>query len=68
MLFVLNAIAVVKRGEEEIGRTTIESLKIVKDEKSEVLKGFECGIKFKDNIDFKEGDFIEFYNKVAINR
>ncbi len=63
-----NAIAVVKRGEEEIGRTTIESLKIVKDEKSEVLKGFECGIKFKDNIDFKEGDFIEFYNKVAINR
>lgn len=63
-----NAIAVVKRGEEEIGKTTIESLKIVKDEKSEVLKGFECGIKLKDNIEFKEGDIIEFYNKVAINR
>ena len=63
-----NAIAVVKRGEEEIGRTSIESLKIVKDEKSEVLKGFECGIKLKDNVDFKEGDTIEFYNKVAIKR
>ncbi len=65
---IRNAIAVVKRGEEEIGRTTIESLKIVKDEKAEVLKGFECGIKLKDNIDFKEGDTIDFYNKVAIKR
>lgn len=63
-----NSIAVVKRGEEEIGRTTVESLKIVKDEKSEVLKGFECGIKLKDNIEFKEGDTIDFYNKVAIKR
>ncbi len=61
-----NAIAYVKRGEEEIGKTTVESLKIVKDEKAEVVKGFECGIKLKDNIDFKEGDIIEFYAKVAI--
>lgn len=63
-----NAIAVVKRGDEEIGKTTIESLKIVKDEKAEIAKGFECGIKLKDNIDFKEGDVIEFYAKVAIKR
>ena len=63
-----NSIAVVKRGDEEIGRTTVESLKIVKDEKSEVAKGFECGIKLKDNIDFKEGDSIEFFNKVPIKR
>ncbi len=63
-----NAIAVVKRGKEEIGKTTVESLKIVKDEKAEVAKGFECGIKLRDNIDYKEGDIIEFYNKVAINR
>ena len=63
-----NAIAVVKRGDEEIGRTTVESLKIVKDEKAEVAKGYECGIKLKDNIDYKEGDIIEFYAKVAIKR
>ncbi|MBO5022044.1 MAG: translation initiation factor IF-2 [Clostridia bacterium] len=63
-----NCIAIVKRGNEEIGKTTVESLKIVKDEKAEVAKGFECGIKLKDNIEFKEGDIIEFYNKVAIKR
>lgn len=63
-----NAIAIVKRGEEEIGKTTVESLKIVKDEKSEVVKGFECGIKLKDNIDFKEGDIIEFYSKEIVKR
>ena len=63
-----NAIAKVKRGDEEIGSSAVESLKIVKDEKAEVLKGFECGIKLKDNIDFKEGDIIEFYVKEAISR
>lgn len=63
-----NAIAVVKRGNEELGKTTVESLKIVKDEKAEVAKGYECGIKLRDNIDYKEGDIIEFYAKVAIKR
>ncbi len=63
-----NSIAVVKRGNEEIGKTVVESVKIVKDEKAEVVKGFECGIKLKDNIDFKEGDSIEFFAKVAIKR
>ena len=63
-----HAIAIVKRGNEEIGKTTVESLKIVKDEKAEVAKGYECGIKLKDNIDFKEEDIIEFYAKVAIKR
>lgn len=63
-----NAVAVVKRGNEEIGKTVIDSLKIVKDEKAEVAKGFECGIKLHDNIDFKEGDLIECYVKEAIKR
>ena len=65
---VRNAIAKVKRGNEEIGVTSVESLKIVKDEKAEVAKGFECGIKLKDNIDFKENDIIEFYVREAIKR
>lgn len=61
-------IAKVKRGDEEIGATSVESLKILKDEKAEVVKGYECGIKLRDNIDFKEGDTIEFYISVPINR
>lgn len=63
-----NAIAKVKRGDEEIGVSSVESLKIVKDEKAEVAKGFECGIKLRDNIDFKEGDLIEFYINEPIKR
>ena len=63
-----NAIVIVKRGNEEIGKTTVESLKIQKDEKSEITKGFECGIKLKDNLDIKEGYILEFYSKQAIKR
>ena len=63
-----NAIVYIKRGNEEIGQSTIESLKIVKDEKAEVQKGFECGIKLRDNIDFKEGDLIEIYSKEVVKR
>ena len=63
-----NAIAVVKRGDEEIGKTSVESLKIVKDEKAEVNKGFECGIKLKDNIDYKDGDTIDFYTREIVKR
>lgn len=65
---IRNAIAKVLRNNEEIGKTTVESIKIVKDEKAEVAKGFECGIKLRDNIDFKEGDIIEFYSKEVIKR
>lgn len=61
-------IAKVMRGNEEIGKTTVESLKIVKDEKAEVLKGYECGIKLKDNIEYKEDDTIEFYISEPIKR
>ena len=63
-----NAIVYIKRGNEEIGQSTIESLKIVKDEKAEVQKGFECGIKLRDNIDFKEGDLIEIFSKEVVKR
>ncbi len=63
-----NAIAKVKRGDELLDDTVIESLKIVKDEKSEVAKGFECGIKLRDNINFQEGDIIECYIKQEVKR
>lgn len=61
-------IAKVMRAGEEIGKTTVESLKIVKDEKAEVVKGYECGIKLRDNIDFKEDDTIEFFVNEPIKR
>ena len=56
------------RGKEIIGETTVESLKIVKDEKAEVARGFECGVKFKDNIDFNEGDVVMYYVKEEVKR
>lgn len=65
---VRNAIAHIKRGDEEIAVSTVDSLKIVKDEKAEVAKGFECGIKLHDNVDFKEGDTIDFYVKEPIKK
>ena len=61
-----NGIVKVKRKNEVIGQSTIDSLRIVKDEKSEVAKGFECGIKLKDNIDFQEGDVLECYVKEQV--
>ncbi len=61
-------IAKIMRGKELIGETEIESLKIVKDEKSEVAKGFECGIKLRENIDFQEGDILECYLKQEVKR
>ena len=63
-----NGIAKIKRKNDIIGESIIDSLKIVKDEKSEVAKGFECGIKLKDNIDFQEGDILECYIKQEVKR
>ena len=63
-----NGIAKIYRKDELIGETIIDSLKIVKDEKSEVTKGYECGIKLRDNIDFAEGDILECYIKQEIKR
>ena len=63
-----NGIAKIYRKDELIGETTIDSLKIVKDEKGEVAKGYECGIKLRDNIDFEEGDILECYVKQEVKR
>ena len=63
-----NAIAKIKRNGEIVCETTVESLKIVKDEKAEVARGFECGVKFKDNFDIQEGDIVEYYVKEEVKR
>ncbi|MGN1163100.1 MAG: translation initiation factor IF-2 [Christensenellales bacterium] len=58
----------ITRGDEEIGSSTIESLRIQKDDKAEVNYGYECGIKLKDNFALKEGDKIEIFVKEQIKR
>ena len=65
---VRNAIAKIKRNGEVVCETSVESLRIVKDEKAEVAKGFECGVKFKDNFDIQEGDVVEYFVKEEVKR
>lgn len=63
---VRNSFVRVYRGDELICDNQIESLKVVKDEKAEVTKGFECGIKIKEGNLVKVEDTLEFYENVPI--
>ena len=47
-----------------IADTSINSLKRMKDNVTEVLRGFECGIGLDNWNDIKEGDIIESFNVV----
>ena len=46
----------------------LESLKRFKDDAREVRAGFECGLKIAGYDDIKEGDILEFYQKVEVAR
>ena len=46
----------------------ISSLKRFKDDAKEVAKGFECGIGIEDYNDIKDGDIIECFHMVEIER
>lgn len=63
-----NSTARVFRNGELVVETPVESLKIVKDDKAEVAKGFECGIKLQDGNLVKEGDTLEFYINEPIKK
>lgn len=63
-----NSTARVFRNGELVVETPVESLKIVKDDKAEVAKGFECGIKLQDGNLVKEGDTLEFYVNEPIKK
>jgi translation initiation factor IF-2 len=65
---VRNGGARVLRDGQEIADTTIEALKIQKDEKAEVNYSYECGIKLKDFNEIKVGDIIECYQKVEVKK
>ncbi|MDR1917938.1 MAG: translation initiation factor IF-2, partial [Christensenellaceae bacterium] len=56
---IRNAAVILRRGDTEIGRYTIESLKIKNDDMKEVLKGNECGIKLKNSPELLVGDILE---------
>jgi len=46
----------------------ISSLKRFKDDVKEVAHGYECGIGFENYNDLKEGDIIECFHMVEIER
>jgi translation initiation factor IF-2 len=46
----------------------IESLKRFKDDVREVRNGMECGVKVAGYNDVKEGDQLEFYRRVEVER
>lgn len=46
----------------------IEQLKRFKEDISEVAEGYECGISIKGYNDIKEGDIIEFYKIVEVQK
>jgi translation initiation factor IF-2 len=56
---IRNSSVIVTRGKDEIGKFTLESLKIKTDDQKEVTKGSECGIKLKDAPNLMEGDILE---------
>ena len=62
-----NAKARLIRNEEVVLETSVDALKIQKDDKPEVNFGYECGIKLKDVTDLKVGDKIECYVLDRIN-
>ncbi len=56
-----NAQVRVIRGEEEIHRGKISSLKHIKENVTEIKKGYECGIGIESFKDLQEGDIIEAF-------
>ena len=47
---------------------SLESLKRFKDDAREVRAGMECGLKIAGYDDVKEGDILEFYQKIEVAR
>jgi translation initiation factor IF-2 len=58
-----NALARIRRNDEEIYNGQVASLKRFTNDVKEVRADFECGIGLQGFGDFQEGDIIEFYGK-----
>ncbi|MBR7001460.1 MAG: hypothetical protein IKI11_02195, partial [Neisseriaceae bacterium] len=46
----------------------LDSLKRFKDDVKEVKKGFECGLMVKNYNDIIEGDYLEFFEIIEVER
>jgi len=65
---VRNALAKVKRADEEIQTGKLTTLKRFKDDVREVGTGYECGISVEGYKGIEEGDVIEIYEVKEIQR
>jgi translation initiation factor IF-2 len=52
-----------RRNDQLITESTVNSLKRFKESVKEITTGYECGIGIKDFNDFEIGDILEFYSK-----
>src|SRR5574340_519589 len=62
-----NAAARVLRGESEVFKGPIASLKRFTEDVKEVAEGYECGLALEKFNGFQVGDQIEFYQKVKVS-
>jgi translation initiation factor IF-2 len=59
----LGVTARVRRGEQVVYESTVNSLRRFKDDVKEVTSGYECGVGIKDFGDFEVGDTLEFFRR-----
>jgi translation initiation factor IF-2 len=57
------ASARVRRGEQMVYESVVNSLRRFKDDVAEVTAGYECGVGIKDFNDFEVGDILEFFSR-----
>jgi len=53
----------VRRGEQVVAESVVNSLRRFKDDVKEVTSGYECGEGIEDFNDFENGDILEFFRK-----
>ncbi len=53
----------VRRGEKVVYESVVSSLKRFKDDVTEVVAGYECGMGIQDFGEFQVGDILEFFRK-----
>lgn len=62
------SMARIKRGDEILFETELESLKHVKEDVTELEKGSDCGIKIKTPVPVQAGDIVEVFKVEKIER
>ncbi len=53
----------VRRNEQVVSESSLNSLRRFKDDVKEVSAGYECGVGIKDYSDYKVGDILEFFRR-----